>query len=661
MLYKLAFRNAKRSLSDYAVYLITVTLSFSLMFSFGLVASSDAITGLSEGMNTFQMVLDFINIIILFVICFLINYTTKFMFTKRSREFGMYLLLGIRRGRVILMFLTEILLLGLFALALSFPIGFLVSQVISMVIVRAFEIPEVIFITFRAAPAGTLLLCFAAVFLLVLVNMTGKMGRISIRGFLDMEKKNEEKMLRSSRKRNLLFCVSLLLGILGFLVWNSQFSLDAGSDQSVMYWLMLGILLFILSIYGVSVSAGDMLLTLVLRKRSLKYTGDHLFIARTFSSKVRSMSITMGTLSMLVVLTLLALNVSYLNQEMSGYLLELESPYDIQIFDDPEDREILSDYIALAEEDYTVRSSYLFDVYKDPGMHLQPIVSVPGSNIDFDTVISLGTYNELLKLQGLSPVSLEEDGYLILTDRQLIPRFEEAEEDLSTLTLADGTSLRLKGITDNGYWLTLTGLTSFVAVYPDRYVQDLEPAESHLVIDTVEETTADLKKKITDEMSWHLTYTDESGDAVDQNYKVTVRGQIVEEGNSMLAIVSSLCLYLAFIFLSTAGTILAVQALSDSSRHKYRYTVLSRLGVSGSSLCRTVGRQLLILFGLPVVYPVLITFLCMFSINRLYSIFLSSRWVYLEYFLAGLGIFLLVYLIYFIATYIGFKRNIQEA
>ena len=661
MLYKLAFRNAKRSLSDYAVYLITVTLSFSLMFSFGLVASSDAITGLSEGMNTFQMVLDFINIIILFVICFLINYTTKFMFTKRSREFGMYLLLGIRRGRVILMFLTEILLLGLFALALSFPIGFLVSQVISMVIVRAFEIPEVIFITFRAAPAGTLLLCFAAVFLLVLVNMTGKMGRISIRGFLDMEKKNEEKMLRSSRKRNLLFCVSLLLGILGFLVWNSQFSLDAGSDQGVMYWLMLGILLFILSIYGVSVSAGDMLLTLVLRKRSLKYTGDHLFIARTFSSKVRSMSITMGTLSMLVVLTLLSLNVSYLYQGMSGYLLKLESPYDIQVFDDPEDREILSDYIALAEEDYTVRSSYLFDVYKDPGMHLQPIISVPGSNTDFDTVISLGTYNELLKLRGLSPVSLEEDGYLILTDRQLIPRFEEAEEDLSTLTLADGTSLRLKGITDNGYWLTLTGLTSFVAVYPDRYVQDLEPAESHLVIDTVEETTADLKKKITDEMSWHLTYTDESGDTVDQNYKVTVRGQIVEEGNSMLAIVSSLCLYLAFIFLSTAGTILAVQALSDSSRHKYRYAVLSRLGVSGSSLCRTVGRQLLILFGLPVAYPVLITFLCMFSINRLYSIFLSSRWVYLEYFLAGLGIFLLVYLIYFIATYIGFKRNIQEA
>ena len=194
----------------------------------------------------------------------------------------------------------------------------------------------------------------------------------------------------------------------------------------------------------------------------------------------------------------------------------------------------------------------------------------------------------------------------------------------------------------------------------DEYVRDLEPVESHLVINTEEETTADLQEKIVKGMSWHLTYTNKFGDVTNQNYKVTVRGQIVEEGNSMLAIVSSLCLYLAFIFLSTAGTILAVQALSDASRHKYRYTVLSRLGVSSTRLYRTVGKQLLILFGLPVVYPVIITFLCMVSINRLYRIFLENSWIYLLYFLAGLGIFLLVYLIYFIATYVGFKRNIRE-
>ena len=660
MLYKLAFRNAKRSLSDYAVCLITVTLSFSLMFSFGLVASSDAISGLSEGMDTFQMILDFINIIILFVICFLINYTTKFMFTKRSREFGMYLLLGIRRGKVIRMFLLEILLLGLFALALSFPAGFMISQVISMIIVGAFGIPEVIFITFDPAPAGMLVLYFAGACLLVLLNMGWKMRRMSIRGFLDMEKENEKKMLRSAGRRNLFFCISVLLGVLGFLVWNSQFDTNVNSDQSVMYWLMLGIVLFIISIYGVSVTAGDMLLTQVLRKKSIKYTGDHLFIARTFSSKVRSMSVTMGTLSMLVVLTLLSLNVSYLNQGMSGYTLELEAPYDVDVFDDYEDREILNDYIPFVEEDYHIEETFTFDVCKEPKMQLFPITGSLGSNTDFDPVISLSTYNTLLEMKGREAVFLADDEYIILADRQLVSRFEEASR-IDTITLTDGSTLDLKMITDTGYWMSITNYASFIAVFPDRCVEGLEPVESHLIIDTEEETSADLAHKLRDEMSWHLIRTDESGEVTDKSYKVSVRGQSVEEGNSLLAIVSSLCLYLAFIFLSTAGTILAVQALSDASRHKYRYTVLSRLGVSDSRLCKTVGKQLLILFGLPVVYPVIITFLCMTSVNRLYSMLLESSWVYLLYFLAGLGIFLLVYLVYFAAAYIGFKRNIQEA
>lgn len=569
------------------------------MFSFGLVASSDAISGLSEGMDTFQMILDFINIIILFVICFLINYTTKFMFTKRSREFGMYLLLGIRRGKVIRMFLLEILLLGLFALALSFPAGFMISQVISLIIVGAFGIPEVIFITFDHASAGMLILYFAGVCLLVLLNTGRKMRRISIRGFLDMEKENEKKMLRSAGRRNLFFCISILLGVLGFLVWNSQFDTNVNSDQSVMYWLMFGIVLFIISIYGVSVTAGDMLLTLVLRKTSVKYTGDHLFIARTFSSKVRSISVTMGTLSMLVVLTLLSLNVSYLNQGLSDYTLELEAPYDVDVYDDYEDREVLDDYISIVEEDYHIEETFTFDVCKEPKMQLFPITGSLGSNTDFDPVISLSTYNTLLEMKGREAVFLADDEYIILADRQLVSRFEE--------------------------------------------------------------TSADLAHKLRDEMSWHLIRTDESGEVTDKSYKVSVRGQSVEEGNSLLAIVSSLCLYLAFIFLSTAGAILAVQALSDASRHKYRYTVLSRLGVSDSRLYKTVGKQLLILFGLPVVYPVIITFLCMTSVNRLYSMLLENSRVYLLYFLAGLGIFLLVYLVYFAAAYIGFKRNIQEA
>lgn len=655
MLSRLAFRNVRRSLGDYAVYLITITLAFSLVFSFGLIASSQAVIDLSSGMNLFRTLLDFVNAVIILVICFLVNYTTKFMFTKRSREFGMYLLLGIRRNQIVRMFLLEILLLGLIALALSIPLGFIVSQFLSMLIVNIFGVAELILITFQAEALEQLFVYFSILYLLVFLNMLRRMGKMNIRRFLDTERENEKKMLRSSGQRNLLFFLSLLLGVGAFALWNSQFDLTAISTGETLTWLMVAVTLFIISIYGISVTGSDMLLTFVLKRKKVKYTGDHLFLARTFSSKVRSMSITAGTLSVLVTLTLLAVNFSYLSQGVYEYTLESEAPYDVSVHDN---REVLDDYIDIIEEDYTIQDIVKYDIYKEPKMVLNPIVALPGSNEDFDSVISLGSYNALLELRGMEPVTLKDDEYMIVCNPQYLELFENTDS-IKSLTLADGNILNLAQITDQGYWLYMSGIANYAAVFPDQYTKGLETAESNLVVDTIEETSADLEKKIEDEMSWHLVYTDEDGDTVHEFYRFNVRGLVIEETNSMTAMISSLCLYIAFIFLSTVGTILAVQSLSDASKYRYRYTVLNRLGVGAGSLFRTILRQLLILFGLPVIYPVIIVFLCMTSINRVYSLALYDPYIYLLYFLAGLGVFLLVYGIYFAAAFVGFKRNIQ--
>ena len=66
MLCKLASRNAKRSIRDYAVYLITVTLSFSLIFAFQLISNSKQVLELSRVMQNFKFVMNFTSIFILF-------------------------------------------------------------------------------------------------------------------------------------------------------------------------------------------------------------------------------------------------------------------------------------------------------------------------------------------------------------------------------------------------------------------------------------------------------------------------------------------------------------------------------------------------------------------------------------------------------------------
>ena len=142
MLGKLAFRNVKRSIKDYIIYLITITISFSLIFALNLVSWSDAVVNISENMDSFKNIVIFVNFIVIFVICFLINYTTRFMFEKRSKEFGTYLLLGIKKKKILKMFLLENIIIGLLALVLSVPLGFIFSQFISLFIVKVLELPQ---------------------------------------------------------------------------------------------------------------------------------------------------------------------------------------------------------------------------------------------------------------------------------------------------------------------------------------------------------------------------------------------------------------------------------------------------------------------------------------------------------------------------------------
>ncbi|MFA3928297.1 FtsX-like permease family protein len=213
MLGKLAVRNTKRNIKDYLIYLITVTIAFSLIFAFNLVASSDEVVKLSSSMGTFKNTLLAVNILIIFVICFLINYTTRFMFEKRSKELGTYMLLGIRKKEIARLLVIENIMLGFLALTLAIPIGFVFSQFVSLVIIKLLGIPEVIFISLNFISVGLLAIYFLAIYVLVLVNLLRRIKKMTVHDFLYFDKQNEKKMFRNNKKGtfSLLSALSLLL------------------------------------------------------------------------------------------------------------------------------------------------------------------------------------------------------------------------------------------------------------------------------------------------------------------------------------------------------------------------------------------------------------------------------------------------------------------
>lgn len=656
MLGRLAVRNTKRNLKDYLVYLVTITISFSLILAFNLIVSSDEVVKLSSGMNSFKQVLTFVNIVIVFVVCFLINYTTRFMFEKRSKELGMYMLLGIKKKEIVRLLVLENVLLGLLAFILSIPLGFLFSQFVSLVIVKLIGIPEVIFISLNFVSIGLLAVYFGAIYVLVLLNLLRRIRKMTVHNFLYFDKQNEKKMFRSSNKRNVIFVISVILGIVALFLWNSRCDFEKSSDPSFITYMMISMILLIISIYEVSATCADMLLSVLLKNKKMKYKKDNLFVTRTFASKARTMSFTFGTLSLLILLSLLSLNFSSINKGVYKSSIELTAPYDVHVFDQKQPFDDLNEYIAVIDEDYTINETFEYNVYKEPNHQMQNYYDV--QFYEFDPVMKVSDYNKLLKLRNMNTIELKDNEYFLVTNSQLLYKVEN-NNDIKTLNFSSH-KLHLKGIDTKSFWYSMTNTGRFIVVVPDKYVQGLEVSEEHLIVDTAEETTAKLEEKIKTELNHFLVVNDEDGTSHNEYYRVSVRGTAIEEQNSMTAMIASIALYIAFILISAVGTILAVQSLSDSTKYKYRYQTLRRLGVNDRLLFKTIRKQLLILFGVPVIYSILASFCMLTSINNIYKVLLESQYTYLFYFIGGLAIFFFIYGIYWIATYIGFKRNINE-
>ena len=104
---KLAVRNAKRQAKDYLVYFATVVMAAALLYSFNGLAFSREIRELSGMIKSLPMMIVLASIVVVFIFGWLVSYSTKFMLSRRSRELGTYILIGLENRQVARLFFLE--------------------------------------------------------------------------------------------------------------------------------------------------------------------------------------------------------------------------------------------------------------------------------------------------------------------------------------------------------------------------------------------------------------------------------------------------------------------------------------------------------------------------------------------------------------------------
>ena len=96
------------------------------MFAFNSLIFSKEIRDSFQGVEIMEVMLGLATFFIVLIIVWLINYMMRFILEKRSREFGIYLLLGMEKRQIAKLYMRESVLLGAGAFLAGLVFGVLV-------------------------------------------------------------------------------------------------------------------------------------------------------------------------------------------------------------------------------------------------------------------------------------------------------------------------------------------------------------------------------------------------------------------------------------------------------------------------------------------------------------------------------------------------------
>ncbi|MDE7037040.1 MAG: ABC transporter permease, partial [Lachnospiraceae bacterium] len=190
MFNKLAFRNMRRSARDYLVYFLTMTFVTALMFAFNSLIFADDIEEMFGAVGLMAVLVGLAAFFIVLIVAWLINYMIRFMLEKRSREFGIYLLIGMEKKEIARLYIRENALLGMCAFLAGMALGALLKQVIMAILYSMIQIKYDIHMELNRFCVLMTAGCYAGCYVLALFRSGRKFRKMNIRDLMEAQKKN---------------------------------------------------------------------------------------------------------------------------------------------------------------------------------------------------------------------------------------------------------------------------------------------------------------------------------------------------------------------------------------------------------------------------------------------------------------------------------------
>ena len=657
MYFKLAFKNIKKSYKNYVIYFLTLIFGICIFYTFNSIESQSVMMELNEQkQSAFMMaeqLIGYFSVFIAFVLGFLIVYANNYIIKRRKKEFGIYMTLGMENGSLSKMIFLETLFIGAISLGIGVVLGIMLSQALSVLTAYMFQVDLTKF-QFVFSPLGfkRTVLCFSIIYLVVLIFNFISVRKIKLIDLLTASKRNEKPTIKNLWVSVILFLVSVgILGIAYYKVIHDGIAFASFNALGLPILLgCIGTFIFFYSLTGFFLK--------VIQGNKKFYLRDlNMFVMKQISSKINTTFVSLSFICLMLFLAICTFSGGLgINRAINADLKDL-TKFDVTFWSNSGEnienllKEKNIDISNIAKEDSNM-------IMYDSGVKYSNFLSKEGmtamknyfpvANDNDILVIGEKGYNNTLKLLGKEPVNLKENQYLA------VGNIDEMKKWVNE-SLENGKKINISGKTlepankkyenINLYNFTMKG-DILIFVVKDSLLEGLKPVSSrfNMMLKDNSNTKEELEE-VRDQL------------VESQVYSITKK-EIYDNAAGLGATMAYLGIYLGLIFIITSAVVLAIQQLTESTDNVERYRLLKEIGVDQKMINKAIFTQVGVYFMLPLSLAIVHSIVGLKISSTIVGVFGNAS--IMPNIIITAIIFVIIYGGYFLATYLGAKKNINE-
>ena len=294
---KLALSNLKQNRKLYYPFALAVILTTMILYSFIALSSTPHLED-SYGGGAARTVLGFGSFVVQLVVIILVAYANGYVMKNRSKELGLYSVLGMEKKHLLVMTLWELIIFYILTVGVGLGLGLLFDRLIFALLLKCMGLPVVIQSTFQIGAVLNTLLGLALAFGLILLLNSFRLLRYSSLHLMQQKKAGEKK------GRFLLVQTLLGLGLLGIAFY---IALTVERPVAAIQGFFIAVILVILATYLLFNAGSITFLRFLKGRKSYYYKPENFISVSNLIARMRKNAAGLATISILSTMVLVTL------------------------------------------------------------------------------------------------------------------------------------------------------------------------------------------------------------------------------------------------------------------------------------------------------------------------------------------------------------------